>query len=176
MMCSSDRNTDYRSTNSGLMLLSWGGTVEADNILGVISRYLKKLHVLTLCVGSGDDLWCANCFYTFDERQVAFYLMTEANTRHGEMMLRYPRVAGTVNGQPKSVLLIKGVQFLGEIALLEGQEGADARSRYNTRFPISRGSNAPVWKLSLNEMKMTDNALGFGKKHLWQRREMALPH
>lgn len=145
----------------------------AGNTLGVISRYLKKLHVLTLCVSDDDDLWCANCFYTFDEQAVAFYLMTEKDTRHGAMMLKRSRVAGTVNGQPKSVLLIKGIQFKGEITPLSGEEEAAARSRYNTRFPIARSSHAPVWKLSLHEVKMTDNALGFGKKHLWRRTDAA---
>ncbi|AIR69575.1 YhbP family protein [Dickeya fangzhongdai] len=149
--------------------------MEAENTLGVISRYLKKLHVLTLCVSDDDDLWCANCFYVFDDEQIAFYLMTEPDTRHGEIMRRCPQVAGTVNGQPKSVLLIKGVQFLGEISRLTGDEEAQARSRYNVRFPIARSSGAPVWKLSLKEMKMTDNALGFGKKHLWRRDTVAEP-
>ncbi|SLM61562.1 MULTISPECIES: YhbP family protein [Dickeya] len=144
--------------------------MEAENTLGVISRYLKKLHVLTLCVSADDDLWCANCFYVFDDEQVAFYLMTEPDTRHGVIMRRCARVAGTVNGQPKSVLLIKGVQFMGEIHCLSGEEENLARHRYITRFPIARSSSAPVWKLSLNEIKMTDNALGFGKKHLWSRR------
>ncbi|STL79948.1 conserved protein, UPF0306 family [Escherichia coli] len=31
-------------------------------------------------------------------------------------------VAGTVNGQPKTVALIRGVQFKGEIRRLEGEE------------------------------------------------------
>jgi len=28
---------------------------------------------------------------------------------------------------------------------------------------------APVWALTLTEIKMTDNALGFGKKLMWSR-------
>ena len=37
-------------------------------------------------------------------------------------------VAGTVNGQPKTVALIRGVQFKGEIRRLEGEE-SDARTQ-----------------------------------------------
>ncbi|ACS87340.1 YhbP family protein [Musicola paradisiaca] len=144
--------------------------MEADNVLGIISRYLKKLHVLTLCVSDNSALWCANCFYVFDEAQVAFFLMTEIETRHANIMLRQPRVAGTVNGQPKSVLLVRGVQFVGEISRLTGEEETSARNRYNARFPVARSISAPIWKLSLDEIKMTDNALGFGKKHVWHRR------
>ncbi|PWC20184.1 hypothetical protein DDT52_09960 [Brenneria roseae subsp. roseae] len=139
--------------------------------LDAISRYLKKLHVLTLCVGDNSDLWCASCFYTYDQQQVAFYLMTELHTRHGELMRRQPRVAGTVSGQPKSVMLIKGVQFQARAELLQGEDEQQARAHYNSRFPIARSVKAPVWRLQLTELKMTDNTLGFGKKRHWQRTE-----
>lgn len=95
---------------------------ETGSDLEAISRYLKKLHVLTLCVGENSELWCASCFYTYDDKLIAFYLMTELQTRHGEMMVRLPQVAGTVSGQPKSVMLIKGVQFRGQAVLLEGMK------------------------------------------------------
>ncbi|WP_113626441.1 YhbP family protein [Pectobacterium peruviense] len=144
---------------------------ETGRDLEAISRYLKKLHVLTLCVGENSELWCASCFYTYDDEQIAFYLMTELQTRHGETMARLPQVAGTVSGQPKSVMLIKGVQFRGQAVQLDGDAAQEARARYNTRFPIARASQAPIWRLELTEIKMTDNALGFGKKRYWQRDE-----
>lgn len=53
-------------------------------------NYLKKNHVLTLCTGSGDTLWAANCFYVLDETGIAFWLMTEETTRHGELMRLNP--------------------------------------------------------------------------------------
>lgn len=113
------------------------------NELLIISRYMKKLHVLTLCVGRDSELWCASCFYTYDENEVAFYIMTETSTRHGEMMLRYPAVAGTIAGQPKTVMLIKGVQFSAQALLLQGEDAVSARERYTQRFPIARGALHP---------------------------------
>lgn len=139
------------------------------NELPIISRYVKKLHVLTLCVGSNAELWCANCFYAYDEDEVAFYIMTESNTRHGEMMLDQPQVAGTINGQPKTVMLIKGVQFRGHVALLRGEEEVAARVRYTSRFPVARTLSSPIWRLRADELKMTDNTLGFGTKRFWRR-------
>ncbi|KFX20035.1 YhbP family protein [Pectobacterium betavasculorum] len=147
------------------------GSKETGSDLEAISRYLKKLHVLTLCVGENSELWCASCFYTYDDQQIAFYLMTELQTRHGEIMARLPQVAGTVSGQPKNVILIKGVQFRAQAVQLDGDAAQEARTRYNTRFPIARASQAPIWRLDLTEIKMTDNALGFGKKRYWQREE-----
>lgn len=135
--------------------------------LSAIGRYLKKQHVLSLC--SGNPLWCANCFYVYNAEKVAFWLMTETTTRHGAQIQQDPQVAGTINGQPKSVLLIKGVQYAGQIALLEGAEEQAARKAYIKRFPVAARVSAPLWEIRLDELKMTDNALGFGKKLSWVR-------
>jgi len=43
------------------------------------------------------------------------------------------------------------------------------RERYNRRFPVARMMPAPVWAIRLDELKFTDNTLGFGKKFIWHR-------
>lgn len=139
--------------------------------LDAISRWLNKQHVLTYCVGSNNDLWCANAFYYYDAGKVAFYLLSEAHTRHGELIGKGSNVAGTVNGQPKTVALIRGVQFRGKIKMLDETQAADIRNLYCKRFPVARVMKAPVWEISLDELKMTDNTLGFGKKLLWLRED-----
>lgn len=137
--------------------------------LNAISRWLIKKHVLSYCVGSGDSLWCANAFYIFNAERVAFYLLSETTSRHGEMIGEQAPVAGTINSQPKTVALIRGVQFRGKIHLLSAEEAANYRSRYLKRFPIAKVMSAPVWKIRLDELKMTDNTLGFRKKLHWLR-------
>ncbi|WP_312947896.1 YhbP family protein [Superficieibacter sp.] len=137
--------------------------------LAVISRWLAKQHVITWCVARNDELWCANAFYIYDPQNVVFYLLTEDTTRHAQMSGARAQVAGTVNGQPKTVALIRGVQFKGEIRRLEGEESEVMRARYNHRFPVARAMSAPVWEIRPDELKFTDNTLGFGKKHHWQR-------
>lgn len=137
--------------------------------LTAITRYLKKQHVLSLCCCDDDLLWCANCFYVFDETRMAFWLMSATDTRHGALMLAAPPVAGTINGQPATALRIKGVQYRGEARLLKGELEQQARTAYCERFPIARKMKAPVWEIRLDELKMTDNTLGFGKKMQWLR-------
>ena len=83
-----------------------------------IFTYLKKQHVLSLCCSFNDDIWCANCFYVFDEENIAFYLMTSIESRHSKLMLQNHLVAGTVNGQPKNISLIKGIQYKADIPQL----------------------------------------------------------
>ncbi|ECC3873582.1 hypothetical protein CPK87_15835 [Salmonella enterica] len=137
--------------------------------LTAISRWLAKQHVVTWCVCREGELWCANAFYLFDAQHVAFYLLTDDKTRHAQMSGACAPVAGTVNGQPKTVARIRGVQFKGEIRRLEGQESDAARKAYLRRFPVARVLPAPVWEIRLDEIKFTDNTLGFGKKMRWLR-------
>lgn len=137
--------------------------------LAAISHWLSKQHVVSWCVAKEGELWCANAFYVYDPQRVAFYLLSEETTRHGQMTGRQAPVAGTVNGQPKTVALIRGVQFKGEIRLLEGDEAVEKRALYVRRFQVARVLSAPVWELRLDELKFTDNTLGFGKKLHWLR-------
>ncbi|MFY2738459.1 YhbP family protein [Pseudocitrobacter faecalis] len=137
--------------------------------LAAISRWLTKQHVVSWCVAREGELWCANAFFVYDAERVAFYLLSDTTTRHGQMTGTRAPVAGTVNGQPKTVALIRGVQFKGEIRLLEGEESDEKRAKYIRRFPVARMLSAPVWEIRLDELKFTDNTLGFGKKLHWLR-------
>ncbi|WON77339.1 YhbP family protein [Serratia sp. UGAL515B_01] len=134
-----------------------------------IIRFLNKQHVLTLCASNGMDMWCASCFYVFDAERMALWLMTESHTRHGELMRQNSAVVGTVAPQPKTVALIKGVQYAGKIRQLEGDDALLAGTRYCKRFPVAKVMKAPIWQIDLQEVKMTDNTLGFGKKLHWRR-------
>ena len=137
--------------------------------LTAIGRWLAKQSEVTWCVHHEGELWCANAFYLFDAQNVALYLLTDDKTRHARMSGACAPVAGTVNGQPKTVARIRGVQFKGEIRRLEGQESDAVRKAYLRRFPVARVLPAPVWEIRLDEIKFTDNTLGFGKKLHWLR-------
>lgn len=139
--------------------------------LAAISRWLAKQHVVTWCVHHEGELWCANAFYYYDPDRVAFYVLSEEKTRHAQMSGSQAPVAGTVNGQPKNVALIRGVQFKGEIRRLEGEQSTLMRNHYTRRFPMALAMSAPVWEIRLDELKFTDNTLGFGKKIHWLRQE-----
>ena len=64
--------------------------------LAAIGRWLGKQHVVTWCVARDDELWCANAFYVYDPEKVAFYLLSDEKTRHGQMTGESANVAGTV--------------------------------------------------------------------------------
>jgi uncharacterized protein YhbP (UPF0306 family) len=85
-------------------------------------------------------------------------------------MLQNHLVAGTVNGQPKNISLIKGIQYKGVISLLTEENNADALSLYTKRFPIAKIKSLPLWKIEISELKFINNILGFGNKTLWYRK------
>lgn len=100
---------------------------------------------------------------------MCLFLLSEQETQHAQMILRNPKVSGTVAGQPRIVARIQGLQFSGICHVLEGEESKAARKLYLRRFPVALASRAPLWALKINKAKLTDNRLGFGSKILWER-------
>lgn len=131
--------------------------------------YLNTQHVLTLCAHDSEQIWAANCFYVLDAENIGFWLMTEVDSLHGGLMSSCPQVAGTVSDQTESISELKGIQFRGEIILAQDEDYFVGLDAYQQRFPIAKKKVAPLWLLRIDQLKMTDNSLGFGHKLHWQR-------
>jgi len=79
--------------------------------------------------------------------------------------VKNPYVAGTVALETKTVGKIQGIQFSGVMAKAEPK----GYELYFGAFPYARIMNPILWEIRLDEVKMTDNTLGFGKKVTWKR-------
>jgi hypothetical protein len=134
-----------------------------------IVSYIKANNILTLCTVQGSIPWAASCFYAFDKESMEFFFLTSLDTRHGAEMQSNNQVAGTVSSQQVNVAKIRGLQFSGKALLLEGDAEKKGRSLYYKRFPLARVHVAPLWSVSLDAMKYTDNSFGFGTKLFWER-------
>lgn len=134
-----------------------------------IIDFILQHHVMSLATCDGTAPWAANAFYAFDEPALRFLLLSQPKTRHGRQALANPRVAGCVAGQPTALSEIRGLQFEGRIDRLQGAEGMRAEDVYYARFPAARGMFAPVWAISLDHLKFTDNRLGFATKLVWKQ-------
>lgn len=134
-----------------------------------ICHFLQQQYVLTLAVSYQGELWCANCFYVFNAPQMTFYLMTDAESRHGKLMQQNPVISGTVAHQTENIADIQGVQYQGEIYGLIGREEKEAKIAYYQRFPNAKGVSAPLWGIRLNLLKMTSNRKVFAQKVFWHR-------
>ncbi|MBI6511960.1 hypothetical protein KC821_06470 [Proteus vulgaris] len=141
------------------------------NSLKIIKQYICDNHVFTLCTTSSvGDIWCANCFYWFDESQMRLIFLSEKETRHARMMQENLLVAGSISTQEIAVSDLQGIQFTGSVSLLTGKDDINARKHYCLRFPVALAAiHVPLWELQLQEIKMVNNRLGFGTKLYWQR-------
>ncbi|ELX8380374.1 YhbP family protein [Providencia vermicola] len=134
-----------------------------------IQRYLSRQHVFSLFTYHEHDIWPATCYYAFDANQMSLFFMTDPDSRHGQLMRANPRIAGTVSAQTKVVSQIQGIQFIGDVIALDETLLPQARQFYCRRFPVALTAKLPVWRLDLQEVKMVNNKLGFGRKLHWSR-------
>ncbi|MTJ80876.1 MAG: hypothetical protein F8N37_07660 [Telmatospirillum sp.] len=139
-----------------------------DDVSKIIS-YIKANNILTVATVRDGIPWTASCFYAFDKDRMAFFCLTSLDTRHGLEMRDNANVAGTVSSQQVNVAKIRGLQFSGRALLLEDEEEKAARAIYYKRFPMARLHSAPIWSISLDVLKYTDNSFGFGTKLHWRR-------
>ncbi|MGG4663181.1 YhbP family protein [Providencia vermicola] len=140
-----------------------------EQTLKHIQRYIARQHVFSLFTHHHNDIWPASCYYAFDAKTMSLILMTDPNSKHGQLIAANPQVAGTISAQTKAVNAIQGIQFIGEIEKLEGEVEQQARNIYCRRFPVALSAKLPVWQLHLARVKMVDNKLGFGTKLHWTR-------
>ncbi|MEQ4924133.1 YhbP family protein [Proteus hauseri] len=145
--------------------------MSSENSIKIIKQFINEHHVFTLCTtNSAHDIWCANCFYWFDEHQMQLIFLTEEKTRHAQMMQENLSVAGSISTQEITISNLQGIQFTGTVSLLTGIEELNARKHYCSRFPVALAAiHIPIWQLQLQEIKMVNNCLGFGTKLHWQR-------
>ena len=145
-----------------------------------ILDFIGEHHVLTVAcaptgVATGEagspvaGPWCANAFYVFDAEEEGFIITSEEKTRHAQLFLENPQVAGTIVLETEEVGKIRGLQFAGTVRRCDGGLFDRCRLKYLKRFPYAVFKGGEVWLIRLDRLKYTDNRLGFGKKLLWER-------
>lgn len=130
-----------------------------------ISEFILGNKCLTLCTSSPSGLWCASCYYAYDEKNVCLIFKSSEETQHVQEGLKNPAVAGTILPDKLETVSIKGLQFTGSFLAAEDDVSS---SLYYSRFPFARAMSGKFWMIKLRTMKYTDNTLGFGTKLHWQ--------
>ncbi|MEF2074688.1 pyridoxamine 5'-phosphate oxidase family protein [Consotaella aegiceratis] len=134
-----------------------------------IIAYIEENRVLSLSTVRGSIPWATNCFYAFDADAMALLFLTELSTRHGGELCDNDAIAGTISSQEASVAKLRGIQFSGHARQLAGEALERGRQLYVGRFPVAALHPAPLWTITLDLVKYTNNTVGFGTKLYWRR-------
>lgn len=133
-----------------------------------IIQFLRQKHIVSFSAFADGEMWSASCFYVFDQAHQRLILLTSAETKHGRLMQKNPRISGTIITESCEVAKLQGIQFIGEISPLKTAEKSTALEQYYARFPYARLIPSTGWQIVLKEVKFTDNNIGFGYKTVWR--------
>ena len=126
-----------------------------------VIRFFRKHHVLTIATSSGNEPWCANCFYVYLKDDNVLVFTTDYKTRHGQEFIENPQVAGSVVLETFVTGKIKGIQFQGIVSEPAGEMYEKVKRAYLRKFPVAALMDTRLWIVGLTYIKMTDNRLGF---------------
>jgi uncharacterized protein YhbP (UPF0306 family) len=132
-----------------------------------ISDFIDEHHLLNFAASKENTLYCCNVFYVYDLANNQLIFSTDTKTKHAQDFTLNPNVAGSIALETKEVTKIQGVQLLGEITELKGEDLKAAKKRYLQAFSYARLMETHLRAMRLTFIKMTYNKLGFGKKLVW---------
>lgn len=134
-----------------------------------IVQFISLQTVLSLAVSNAAEPYSASCFYAFEPQNKLLVFKSDPETKHMRTALENRRVAGTILPDLFDAKHIHGIQFTGKLLLENASLQALAGECYYTKYPFAKEHAGVVWVVELDWIKMTDNALGFGKKITWQK-------
>ena len=134
-----------------------------------IIEFIKNHHLLTLATSKDNIPYCCNVFYVYDEGNNHLIFSSDAKTKHAQDFIANSKVSGSISLETKDVDKIQGVQLLGEIEILKGEDLKVASKQYLKEFPYAQNMKLYLWEMKLTFIKMTHNKLGFGKKLIWEK-------
>ena len=132
-----------------------------------IIEFIKEHHLLSLSTCKDNLPHCANCFYAFKEDKFAFIIASDTSTRHIKELHVNPNFSATIALETTEIGKIRGLQLSGVIQKATTIE----KALYIKTFPYALALNPTLWTLHVEELKFTDNRLGFGKKLIYKREE-----
>jgi uncharacterized protein YhbP (UPF0306 family) len=133
-----------------------------------IIDFIQEHHLFTLSTSKENIPYCCNVFYIYDENNNSIIFSSDTKTKHVQDFIENPEVSGTIALETKDVEKIQGVQLLGKITKLNGEELNNATKQYLKEFPYAEKMKLQLWEMNLTFIKMTHNKLGFGEKLIWE--------
>lgn len=136
----------------------------------LIIKFIEKQTCASVCcVDDQNRPWCFSCFYALDDKSGFLLFKSSPGSFHVDILERNPKVAGTILPDKLNKLLIKGVQFSGSVISRNDPLVSHTQQIYHKRHPVALAIKGEIYCIRLDQIKFTDNSLGFGKKIIWER-------
>lgn len=140
-----------------------------------ITKFIAQQTCASICcVDAVNNPYCFSCFYAFNAKEGLLYYKSSLDTKHSQIILEHPFVAGTILPDKLNKLHIKGLQFEGEVLSVSHPEAKEAAAFYYKAHPLAMAIGGEIWTIKISSIKYTDSSLGFGKKIGWKREVAAL--
>lgn len=141
-----------------------------------IQTFIEKQKCANIaCVDTEGIPYAFSCFYAFDKENVFLYFKSSVDTSHIKIIKQNPKVAGTILPDKLPLLVMKGIQFQGEILAADHPLAKTAAKKYYSIHPLAMAIPGEIWTVLIHHFKMTDSSKGFGRKIEWSRKENTVP-
>lgn len=138
----------------------------------LIEQFIQQQTCATICCTDDEgNPYCFTCFFAFNVNSAVIYFKSSPASYHAALLRNRRLVAGTILPDKLSKLVVKGIQFEGEVLPPDDVLTRQAYSTYHKKHPLALTVQGEMWALQLNRIKMTDSTQGFGKKIAWSRQE-----
>ena len=135
-----------------------------------IIKFIDKQTCANICcVNDKVHPYCFSCFYAFHSGKGLLYFKSSSSAYHSSIIANNRCIAGTILPDRLNTVLVKGIQFEGVVLPEDHPFGIDASGQYHKKFPMALLVPGEIWIIQINSIKMTDSAIGFGKKISWSR-------
>jgi len=131
-----------------------------------ITAFIQEHHLLSLATVYESRPQCCNLFYAYIEDENCFIVASDVETEHAANVLKNPNIAFTIALETAVIGKIQGLQVKGTMQIADDLK---AKQYYFKAFAYAKLMKPTLWRICAQQMKLTDNRLGFGKKLLWKR-------
>jgi len=130
---------------------------------------LQQTAASICCIDTNCMPYCFSCFYAYDSKEHLLYYKSAKDTCHSIRLKDKLQVAGTILPDKLQKMLVKGIQFEGALISEEDPLARHAATQYYLKNPMAVAIPGFIWTIRIDNIKMTDSSLGFGKKITWSR-------
>jgi uncharacterized protein YhbP (UPF0306 family) len=108
----------------------------------------------------------------FNPENGFLYFKSSASSRHASYLKQNPYVSGTIQPDKLNLFVVKGIQFEGIILNADENVKKMAAKEYYFQYPVALTMQGDIWIIQLENIRLTDSTIGFGKKIYWNKNEV----